>query len=95
MLSTQGSKLSLKLIIAGWTILSRAIMMAQVRSLEMAEIKNGGHTRLKLCTSLVLPFGPIHGEMVSKPCISVEATSKGLIPDRSLESCNAAAYRDF
>ena len=39
MLSTQGSKLSLKLIIAGWTFLSRAIMMAQVRSLEIAEIK--------------------------------------------------------
>ena len=71
MLSVQGST------IARWKLLSRAIMMAQVKSLEieMAEVTNGEHitvvTIVRCCPT---------------PCISVEATAKGLIAYRSLES---------
>ena len=51
--------------------------MVPVRSLGMAEVANGGHITVRFRTVL---------DSAELTCISVEATAKGLIAYRSLES---------
>ena len=70
MLPTQGST------VARQKCLSRVITMVQEEVLEWPRSQMVG----------ILPFDPNHHEMLSKPYISVEATAKGLIGYRSLES---------
>ena len=57
------------------------IALVQVRSHGMAEVANGGHVTVRIAVG-------VGRWTVLTPCISVEASTKGLIPYRVLESSN-------
>ena len=59
--------------------MNSVITLVQVRSHGMAEVANGGHVTVRIAVG-------VGRWTVLTPCISVEATAKGLAPHPYVES---------